>query len=1250
MMRHSFCFSRRLPSNYWRSVLCLFSAVLFLMTAVAPNLFAQAHVTNPYAGAMQYLNPDYTTEVNAAIATQQSGSALANQMKVVEGYPTAVWLDRIAAIAGGSANSGRLGLQGHINAALAQQAASGSSQPIVVTLVIYDLPDRDCAALASNGEISINANPPTQPLSGIQTYEQNYITPIYNILAPYATNPNIRFVLVVEDDSLPNLITNTGEAPNAALPNCVAANGGVSGSASLTGVYVQGIQYALSTFHQLPNVYQYLDVGHHGWLGWPNNFNAAVPFLTAVARGTTAGLASVDGFITNTANYGPTNEPFMTATEQIGGQPVMSSTFYQFDTYIDEETYAAALDAAFVQAGFPSTLGFLIDTSRNGWGGPLRPTGPSTSTNLNTFVDASKIDERDDMGQWCNQTNAGLGVPPTVNPGGFANLSAYVWIKPPGESDGNYPGSVYAGNNDGALDGVASTVGDPNCDPAHDNALANNMPTGAMPNSPSAGTFWTAQFVSLVQNAFPAVPNVVGSGFSVAASSVSVEQGTTATTSVTVSAVGGFNGTVALSVSGLPIGVTATFNPASVTGSSGSTLTLVASNTATVGPATVTITGTSGATTATATLSLTVIAEPNFTVSVSPTSISLPPNTNPTATITVTFVGGLTGSVSLSATGLPAGANANFAPSSLNSSGTVVVNFNSQTSTPPGTYNASIVGTNGTITHSAALTIVVPAASDFSLAAAPTSVSVAQGGTASSTVTLTRIGGFAGAVSFTASGLPSGVTASFNPATTTTTGTSSVLTFTASSTATVGASTVTITGTSGSLTHTTTLTLMTTATATPDFSLAASPTSLSINQGASGTSTITITRLNGFASAVSFTASGLPSGVTASFNPATTTTTGTSTVLTLSASSTATLGAATVTITGTGGSVTHTATVALTVTAPATPDFSFSASPASLSINQGASGTSTITITRLNGFASAIAFTASGLPSGVTASFNPATTTTTGTSSVLTLTASSTATLGAATVTITGTGGTTTHTATVALTVTAPATPDFSLSASPASLSVAQGASGTSTITVTRLNSFAGAVAFTASGLPSGVTASFNPATTTTTGTSSVLTLSASSTATTGAATITVTGTSGSLTHTTSIALTVTAAGGGGTGGVTITPVVNSSSPWFNEEDVRLANTSSLTALSITMVIQRTTGISFSGEYNTVGGQITQANSSTTSTVTYTFALSSGQLNAGSYTFAAQTSGTGTAHPTTGDTYTVTYTAGGQNFTQTGHF
>ncbi|MBU6410497.1 MAG: RICIN domain-containing protein, partial [Verrucomicrobia bacterium] len=98
----------------------------------------------------------------------------------------------------------------------------------------------------------------------------------------------------------------------------------------------------------------------------------------------------------------------------------------------------------------------------------------------------------------------------------------------------------------------------------------------------------------------------------------------------------------------------------------------------------------------------------------------------------------------------------------------------------------------------------------------------------------------------------------------------------------------------------------------PDFSLSASPTSLTITQGANGTSTITINPVNGYNNTVSLSASGLPSGVTALFNPSSTTS---SSTLTLSASSTAATGTATVTITGTDGTLTHTTTISLTVNA-----------------------------------------------------------------------------------------------------------------------------------------------------------------------------------------------------------------------------------------------------------------------------------------------------------------------------------------------
>jgi hypothetical protein len=230
-----------------------------------------------------------------------------------------------------------------------------------------------------------------------------------------------------------------------------------------------------------------------------------------------------------------------------------------------------------------------------------------------------------------------------------------------------------------------------------------------------------------------------------------------------------------------------------------------------------------------------------------------------------------------------------------------------------GSYTAN--GTTYTIqlefSNSASNCVNFPVVSgpNFSLSASPSSLTVTQGSSGSSTIAVTPSGGFTGSVSLSTSALPSGVTASFgtNP----TTG-SSVVTFTASSTATTGTTSVTITGTSGTLSHTTSISLTVNATATPNFSLSASPSSLSVTQGSSGNSTITVTPSGGFTGSVTLSNSALPSGVTASFSTNPTTSTS---VVTFTASSTATTGTSTITITGVSGTLSHTTTISLTINA-----------------------------------------------------------------------------------------------------------------------------------------------------------------------------------------------------------------------------------------------------------------------------------------------------------------------------------------------
>jgi subtilase family serine protease len=311
---------------------------------------------------------------------------------------------------------------------------------------------------------------------------------------------------------------------------------------------------------------------------------------------------------------------------------------------------------------------------------------------------------------------------------------------------------------------------------------------------------------------------------------------------------------------------------------------------------------------------------------------------------------------------------------------------------------------------------------------------------------------------------------------------------------------------------------------TPAFTIAASPTSVSVVVGSTGTSTITTTISGGFDSAVALTASGQPTGVTVGFNPTSIATPGSgSSTVTFTVASTTVTGTYPITITGTGGGITHTATVSLTVTAAPTPAFTLSASPTSVSVKQGSSGSSTITTTVSGGFSSAVALTASGQPAGVTATFSPTSIAAPGSgTSTLTLAVASTAVAGTYTITVTGTGGGITHTATVSLTVTAATAGTFAVSVSPTSGYLLRGQSGYAVVTTTVSGGFSAPIALSATGIPSGVTGSFSPATIAAPGSgTSDFTLTVAGNAPTGTNTITITATSGGVSHTATLVFTV---------------------------------------------------------------------------------------------------------------------------------
>ena len=305
-------------------------------------------------------------------------------------------------------------------------------------------------------------------------------------------------------------------------------------------------------------------------------------------------------------------------------------------------------------------------------------------------------------------------------------------------------------------------------------------------------------------------------------------------------------------------------------------------------------------------------AAPDFALSATPASQTVTAGNSTSYTATVTPSGGYTGTVTFSVAGLPTGASGTFTPGSVTTSGSSTLSISTTTSVAAGSYPLTITGTDGTLTHTASVTLVVnaPIVGDFSISASPASQTVQAGNATSYTATITPSGGFTGTVGLSASGLPAGATASFNPGSVTGGSGSSTLTISTSAATAAGSYTITITGADGPLVHSTTVTLV--VTAPPNFTISASPTSLSVRRGSSGSYTVTVGSQNGFTGTVNLTVSGVPSRTTATFSPASINGSGSST-LTVSPAKNAARGTFTLTITGASGTLTHSTTVSLTV-------------------------------------------------------------------------------------------------------------------------------------------------------------------------------------------------------------------------------------------------------------------------------------------------------------------------------------------------
>jgi hypothetical protein len=593
------------------------------------------------------------------------------------------------------------------------------------------------------------------------------------------------------------------------------------------------------------------------------------------------------------------------------------------------------------------------------------------------------------------------------------------------------------------------------------------------------------------------------------------------TASYSVGAVGefGFNSLESLSVLGLPQGANVSFVPASTIPTTGAvTMNIGTSSTTPFGDSTLTVVGSSAGITQRANVPLRVS---DFAVSPAPPQ-TVTPNQTALYPLTVMSENFFTSVVTLSVAGTqPPGVTVAFTPATVDfshqSSGQSVLSVLPSDTTPPGSYTLTVAATSGGLSRTATVTLNVV---DFSLSAAPSSQTIAAGGSASYPVSVTSLNSFLGSVALSVSVSPQDptISATFTPSTINGAG-ASTLNITTTSATPAGLYALTVTGTSGGRTHVAIVSLN-----VQNFTLAASPASQFVPaSGACATYTINVSFQNGFSSPVTLSVSGLPPGInppTISPNPVTGT--GASTLVVCTTSTTP-VGSYPIIITGTGGGLTHSTTVNLVVGR----DFQISptsGTPTSQTVTAGGSTSYSFTITPVNGFSDVVTLSLGSLPPGVNGAFNPSTVTGSGTSTLTISTASSTA-AASYTLTIVGTSGGLSHATSASLTVLPPPAGDFAISSSTL-LAVKQGATASSTITITPQNGFTGGVNLSVSGTPDFGLGSFNPATITITGTqpgTSALTISTSVNTSPGVYPITVTGsaTSGSPSHSITINLTV---------------------------------------------------------------------------------------------------------------------------------
>ncbi len=463
-----------------------------------------------------------------------------------------------------------------------------------------------------------------------------------------------------------------------------------------------------------------------------------------------------------------------------------------------------------------------------------------------------------------------------------------------------------------------------------------------------------------------------------------------------------------------------------------------------------------------------------FQLTATPAALTVAQGASGQSTLAVARVSGFTSAVAFSATGLPAGVTAAFAPASTTGM-TSVVTFSVTPGAALGTSALTIVGQGGGLARAVTLSLTVASPLTFSVSA-PAPVTLAPGQTVSIPVTIDRSGGFTGPIQFQTGGLLPGVAEMFFTPTTTA-GNQVTLVLTAAANAAPGTNSTTF-GASGGLTPALNKAGVITVTIAPEVTFAVSTVApVTLAPGQTVSIPVTIDRSGGFTGPIQFQTGGLLPGVAEMFFTPTTTS-GNQVTLVLTAAANAAPGTNSTTF-GASGGLTPALNKAGVITVTIAPEVTFAVSaPAPVTLAPGQTVSIPVTIDRSGGFTGPIQFQTGGLLPGVAEMFFTPTTTS-GNQVTLVLTAAANAAPGTNSTTFGASGGLT-PALNKAGVITVTIAPEVTFAVSTvAPVTLAPGQTVNIPVTIDRSGGFTGPIQFQTGGLLPGVAEMFFTPTTT---------------------------------------------------------------------------------------------------------------------------------------------------------------------------